>query len=84
MRVIPRLGYRLTEFAYLAAASKATRAGNLAFPCKPNGYLLGSYRIARAGVDESSPRCFSPSNSPDAGPWELARFAPREQLRGIL
>src|SRR5260370_4650999 len=46
MRVIPRLGYRLTEFAYLAAASKATRAGNLAFPCKPDGYLLGSYRIA--------------------------------------
>src|SRR5258708_34146714 len=46
MRVIPRLGYRLTEFAYLAVVSKATRAGNLAFPCKPNGYLLGSYRIA--------------------------------------
>src|SRR5450755_3193629 len=46
MRVIPRFGYRLTEFACLAAASKATRAANLVFPCKPDGYLLGSYRIA--------------------------------------
>src|SRR6266853_1042473 len=45
MRVIPRLGYCLTEFAYLAAASKAIRAGNLVFPYKPDGYLLGPYRI---------------------------------------
>ena len=54
MRVIPRLGYRLTEFAYLAAASRATRAGNLAFPCKPDGYLLGSYRIATTPAPNSS------------------------------
>jgi hypothetical protein len=44
------LGYRLTEFAYLAATSKATRAGKLAFPCKPDRYLLGSYRIATGEV----------------------------------
>jgi hypothetical protein len=36
MRVIRRLGYRLTDFAYLAVASKATRAGNLTFPCEPD------------------------------------------------
>jgi hypothetical protein len=74
MRVIPRLGYRLTEFAYLAAASKATRAGNLAFPCKPNGYLLGSYRIATTPEPNSnrltsfkSTRFDNPANN--VGPW---------------
>jgi hypothetical protein len=54
MRVIPRLGYRLTEFAYLAAASQATRAGGLGLPCKPDGYLLGSYRIATTPEPNSS------------------------------
>jgi hypothetical protein len=74
MCVIPRLGYRLTEFAYLAAASKATRAGNLAFPCKPDGYLLGSYRIATTPEANSnrltsfkSTRFDSPANN--VGPW---------------
>jgi hypothetical protein len=74
MCVIPRLGYRLTEFAYLAAASKATRAGNLAFPCKLDGYLLGSYRIATTPEPNSnrltrfkSMRFDSPENN--VGPW---------------
>jgi hypothetical protein len=74
MRVIPRLGYRLTEFAYLAAASKATRAANLAFPCKPDGYILGSYRIATTPEANSnrltsfkSARFDSPANN--VGPW---------------
>jgi hypothetical protein len=39
--MLRRLGYRLTESAYLGAASRATRAANLAFPCKPDGYLQG-------------------------------------------
>ena len=74
MRAIAGLGYRLTEFAYLAAANKAARAGNLAFPCKPNGYLLGSYRIATAPEPNSSrltslksTRFDSPANN--VGPW---------------
>src|SRR5271166_5688249 len=74
MRVIPRLDYRLTEVAYLAVASKATRAGNLAFPCKPDGYLLGSYRIATTPEPNSnrltsfkSMRFDSPANN--VGPW---------------
>ena len=78
MRVIPRLGYRLTEFAYLAAASKATRAGNLAFPCKPDGYLLGSYRIATTPeanynrlTSFKSTRFDSPANN--VGPWPASR-----------
>jgi hypothetical protein len=74
MRVIPRLGYRLTDFAYPAAASKATRAGNLASPCKPDGYRLGSYRIATTSEPNSnrltsfkSTRFDSPANN--VGPW---------------
>jgi hypothetical protein len=54
LRVIPRLGYRLKEFAYLAAASKATRAAKLAVPCTPNGSLPGSYRIATAPEPNSN------------------------------
>ena len=74
MRVIPRFGYRLTEFACLAAASKATRAANLVFPCKPDGYLLGSYRIATTPEPNSSrltsfksTHFDSPANN--VGPW---------------
>jgi hypothetical protein len=54
MRVIPRLGYRLTKFAHLTAANKATGAGDLAFPCKADDYLLGSYRIATTPEPNSS------------------------------
>ncbi len=74
MRAIAGLGYRLTEFAYLAAANKAARAGNLAFPCKPDRYLLDSYRIATTPEPNSnrltsfmSTGFDSPANN--VGPW---------------
>src|SRR5229473_7405838 len=74
MRVIQRLDYRLTEFAYFAAASQSNSAGNLAFPYKPDGYLLGPYRITTTPEPNSnrltsfkSMRFDSPANN--VGPW---------------